>query len=154
MPTDLVSQISWFQSPLCGFAAEPTYSSEPADLLCLLHHPPSSSSIPCPIPQKHLADFGEQTHVPRLMGGRMCPLIVHPRPWSVTGYLAKINPLNKKYYQQEHNQISERRSSDQQFTEISYFILFQPICVTIVLWEGLEAAAPTAGATWTSESSA
>lgn len=114
--TNLVSQISWFQSPLCGFTAEPTYSSEPADFLCLLQHPPSSSSIPLPHSTKPLGRFWGADKAPT------CPQ-AHGRE-DVSSYCAsqalvshwlfsKITPLSKKYYQQEHNQISERRSSDE-----------------------------------------
>lgn len=70
----------------------PNCSLEPADLLCLLQQPPSSSSIPLPHSTRPLGRFEGETgppHLPRFMGGRMCPLIVHSRPWLVTGYLAK-----------------------------------------------------------------
>lgn len=53
VPTNLVSQISWFQSPLCGFAAEPTYSSEPADL-------PPAPPFPCPILQNPFQVLGSR----------------------------------------------------------------------------------------------
>lgn len=61
----------------------------PASSLRLLH--PVVRPSPSPTPQAHLAGLGEQTrspHVPRLTGGRMCPLL-HPRPWLFTSYLAK-----------------------------------------------------------------
>lgn len=113
MPTDLVSQISWFQSPLCGFAAEPTYSSEPADLLCLLQHSPSSSSIPLPHSTKALGRFWGADTCPQAHGREDVSSDCASQTLVSHWLFSKINPLNKKYYQQEHNQISERRSSDE-----------------------------------------
>lgn len=115
MPTNLVSNISWFQSPLCGFAAEPTYSSEPADLLCLLQHPPSSSSIPLSHSTEPLDRFwgaDKAPTCPQAHGREDVTSCASQTPVS-HWLLSKITPLNKKYYQQEHNQIPETRPSDE-----------------------------------------
>lgn len=95
--TSFLAAVAFLVKP-CGFAAAANLLlsacssalSPPASSLRLLH--PVVQPPPSPTPQAHSAGLGEQTrspHAPRLTGGRMCPLLLHPRPWLFTGYLAK-----------------------------------------------------------------
>lgn len=75
---------------------------------------PSSSSIPLPHSPKPFSGFGEQTRPQVSPGSWEGGCVLCASQTLVSHWLfSKINPLNKKYYQQEHNQISERRSLEE-----------------------------------------
>lgn len=114
VPINPLSQISQLLLPSCGFAAATRYLQlrvlpPPASSLRLLH--PAVHPFLSPSPWAPWAGLGEQMrslHIP--CSGKDTFSSSAPLTPLIYRLFSKITSLNKQYYQQEHNQISERRS--------------------------------------------